>query len=197
MTQNLAAAGVYLIQTGFGLYTFFIMVRFLMQVSRVDYYNPLCQGIVRITDPAIKPLRMLLPRVRNVDIATLGAAFVVQMVAVMIIMVIKGYTAFAPIYIGWVLLGLFSNIFDIYFFALIVRVIVSWVAPGSNHPAILLVEQIIEPLCMPARKILPPMGGLDFSIILVFVFIHLIDNILVIKPLAQSIGLPSGLIFGL
>ena len=197
MTQNLANAGVYLIQTFFGLYTIVVMLRFLMQVSRADYYNPICQAIVKITDPAIRPIRPVLPTIYGVDFATLGVAFIVQLVAVMLIMKLWGAPIFMPVYIPWVLLGLFSIIFDIYFFALIVMVIASWIAPYSSHPALSLVNQIVEPICAPARKLLPPMGGIDFSIILVFVFINIIDNILVIAPLAHMLGIPSGLILGL
>ena len=197
MADNFASAGVYLIQTFFGLYTFALMLRFLMQVSRVDYYNPISQAVVKLTDPAIKPFRKLLPTFKGVDFATLGVAFCVQFIAVMLILSLWGGPFFSPIYIAWVLLGLFSLIFKVYFFALIVLVISSWVAPQSSHPALALVHQITEPLCVPARKLLPPMGGMDFSIILVFVFINIIDNILVIAPLAKFLGVPRNLIFGL
>ncbi len=197
MTQNFASAGVYLIQTFFGLYTIVIMLRFLMQVSRADYYNPICQAIVKITDPAIKPFRTVIPTVYGVDFATLTVAFIVQLVAVMLIMMLYGYSFIQPIYVAWVLLGLFSIIFKIYFFALLISVIASWLAPYSSHPALTLVHQITEPLCIPARKLLPPMGGIDFSIILVFVFINIIDNILVIAPLAKMLGVVPGLIIGL
>ena len=197
MTQNFASAGVFLIQTFFGIYFILIMVRFLMQVSRVDFYNPLCQGIIKITDPAIKPLRKLIPTFKGVDFATLVVGFGVQLIAIILIMLILGGYPFMPIYIAWVMLGMFSIIFDIYFFALLVMVISSWIAPYSNHPALTLVNQLTEPLCSPARKLLPPMGGIDFSIILVFVFISLIDNYLVIHPLAQMLGIPGGLIIGL
>ncbi len=197
MTQNLAGAGVFLIQTFFGLYFVIVMLRFLMQASRVDYYNPLSQGIVRITDPAIRPFRRLLPTIRGVDFATLFVAFIVQLVAVGLVMMILGGYFFLPVYIPWVLLGMFSMIFDIYFYALLAMVIASWIAPYSAHPALTLVQQLTEPLCAPARKLLPPMGGLDFSIILVFVFITLIDNYLVIHPLARMLGVPGGLILGL
>ena len=173
------------------------MLRFLMQVSRVDYYNPISQGIVKLTDPAIRPFRKVLPTVRGVDFATLGVAFAVQLTAVMLILALWGAPIFSPEYLAWVLLGLFSIIFKIYFFALIVQVISSWVAPQSSHPAIMLVYQITEPICTPARKLLPPMDGMDFSIILVFVFINIIDNILVIAPLAQMLRVPRNLIFGL
>lgn len=197
MEQNFANAGVYLVQTFFGLYTILIMVRFLMQVSRADYYNPICQSIIKLTDPGIRPLRQVLPSVYGVDFATLAAAYVVQLIGVMLIMMLWGGPIFMPIYLAWVLLGLCSIIFSIYFFALIIMVISSWIAPQSGHPALSLVYQIIEPICAPARKLLPPMGGMDFSIILVFVFINLIDEILVITPLAQMLKIPRGLILGL
>ena len=197
MTENFANAGVYLIQTFFGIYFLLIMLRFLMQVCRVDYYNPLCQGIVKITDPAIKPLRKILPTFRGVDFATLTVAFIVQLIAVILVMLIVGGSPFLPEYIAWVFLGMFSIIFDIYFFALLIMVISSWIAPYSNHPVLRLISQLTEPLCTPARKLLPPMGGIDFSIILVFVFISLIDNFLVIKPMARMLGIPGGLILGL
>ena len=197
MTENFTTAGVYLIQTFFGIYFILIMVRFLMQVARVDFYNPLCQGIVKVTDPAIKPLRRVLPTVRGVDFATLTVAFIVQLIAVVLVMLIVGGYPFLPEYIAWVFLGMFSIIFDIYFFALLVMVISSWIAPYSNHPALSLINQLTEPLCKPARKLLPPMGGIDFSIILVFVFISLIDHFLVIQPMAKMLGVPGGLILGL
>ncbi len=112
-------------------------------------------------------------------------------------MLIVGGYPFLPEYIAWVFLGMFSIIFDIYFFALLIMVISSWIAPYSNHPVLSLINQLTEPLCTPARKLLPPMGGIDFSIILVFVFIALIDNYLVIKPMARMLGIPGGLILGL
>ena len=197
MADNFASAGVYLIQTFFGLYTLLVMIRMLMQVARADYYNPICQAIVKITEPAVRVLRPVLPSVMGVDFASLGVAFIVQLVAVMLIMMLWGGPLFSPLYIAWVLLGLFSIIFSIYFFALIIMVIASFIAPYSDHPALTLIHQLVEPICAPARKLLPPMGGLDFSIILVFVAINIIDDILVIAPLAQYLQVPRGLILGL
>lgn len=198
MSANLASAGSYLVQTFFGLYVIVVMLRFLMQVSKVDYYNPIAQAIVKITDPAIRPLGQVLPTVRGVNFASLGVAFIVQLIAVMLIMLFSNGPIFHPLYIAWVLVGLFSLIFDIYFFALIIMVIASWIAPFSRHPALTLIHQLTEPICAPARRLLPPMGGIDFSIILVFVFITIVDQILIIEPLAyQFLRIPSGLIIGL
>ncbi len=197
MTGNFASASIFLIQTFFGIYLILVMLRFLTQVSRADYYNPICQTIVKLTDPAIKPLRTVLPAVKGVDFATLAVALLVHLVAIILIMtIVEGYF-FAPVYIAWALLGIVSTILDIYFFALIVSVIASWIAPFSNHPALTLVGQITEPVCSPARKLLPPMGGVDFSIIFVFVAITLIDSYLVVQPMATMLGVPPGLILGL
>ena len=197
MNDNFADAGVILIQTFAGLYFIVILIRFLMQVSRVDYYNPICQAIVKLTDPPVKPLKKIIPTIRGVDFATLIVALIVQIVAIALIMLLKGGWVFHPVYIAWAMVGMVSTIFDIYFFALIIMVIVSWIAPYSNHPALSLVHQLTDPICTPARKLLPPMGGLDFSIILVFVAITLIDTFLVVRPLALMLGIPPGLVLGL
>lgn len=197
MTQNFANAGIYLIHVFMGLYLLTILLRFLMQASRADFYNPICQAIVKITDPVTRPLKSIIPTVRGVDFATLIVAIFIQLLIIMLIMTLRGGPFFHLAYLPWTLLGLVSQILDIYFFALLILVVVSWVAPYSTHPAVSLIHQITAPLCTPARKLLPPMGGMDFSIILVFVFITLVDNYLVVKPLAAYLGVHPGVILGL
>ncbi|HKI75090.1 MAG TPA: YggT family protein [Pseudomonadales bacterium] len=197
MSANLAQATAYLVQMFLGLYVATVLIRFLMQVSRADYYNPISQAIVKVTDPAIKPLRPVLPTVRGVNFATLFVAFVVQLIAIMLVMSLAGGPIFHPLYLAWVLVGLFALILNIYFWALIIMVIASWIAPYSSHPVLVLVHQITDPICAPARRLLPPMGGLDFSIILVFAAIYIIQNFLVVAPLAQRLQVPHGLILGL
>ena len=197
MTQNFIGAGVFLIQTFGSLYLVLLLLRFLMQASGVDYFNPICRAIVRITDLPVKPLQRLAPAILGVDFATLLVALLVQLVVVCLIMKISGNNLFQTIYIGWSLVGIISTLFDIYFWALIIRVIASWIAPHSRHPAMELLIQLTEPICAPARKLLPPMGGLDFSIILVFIGITLLESFLLVRPLAAMLGMPFNLIPGL
>ena len=154
MADNFLTTAVYLVHTFFGLYFGILMVRFLMQLVRADYYNPLAQGIVRITDPLIRPLRPVLPTVRRFDLATLAVAFITQLVAVVIIMSLVGGAPFAPVYIAWVLLAMFAILLDIYFIALLIMVVVSWIAPFSDHPAITLVHQLTEPVTEPIRRVI-------------------------------------------
>ena len=197
MTQNFLGASVFLIQTFAGLYLILLLLRFQMQLSRVNYYNPICQAIIKATAGPLKPFRKVLPTIKRLDLSTLSFALILQLLTISIVMFLNGGHIFHPVYIGWSLVGLLSTALKIYYFSLIILVITSWVAPYSNHPAVELVNQLTEPLCSPARKILPPMGGLDFSIIIVFVGITLLDSYLLIRPLASMLLIPKGLVLGL
>ena len=197
MTDNLANASVFLVQITFGIYFFLLLLRLLMQAAGADFYNPICQAIVKITNPAVLPLKSLLPTLMKIDLATLTAALAVQMLAIFLMLALSGQLLFHVLFIAWAGVGVLSTILDIYFYALIVQVVASWIAPYSTHPALALVYQITEPVCAPARKLLPSMGGLDFSIILVFMGIVMVDRYLVVQPLAQMLGAPRGLVFGL
>ena len=197
MVSNFASAIVFIIQTVVGLYLMFVLLRFLMQLSKVDYYNPISQAIVRITNPPSLPLRTLLPNIGRIDLATLILGIILQLAIICSVMKISGGAIFSSIYLAWAIVGISAIILDIYFFALLISVISSWLAPYSTHPALLLVNELTNPLCEPARRLIPPLGGLDFSIILVFMGITLVDEYLVIKPIAFTLGIPHGLIIGL
>jgi len=129
MADNWTGAGIFIVQTFFGLYVLFLVIRFLMQASRADYYNPICQSIVRLTDPAIKPFRLFFPPIGVLDTATLATAILVQSLAICLIMAIAGNALFDFIYLAWAVVGILSDILNIYFFSLLILVIASWIAP--------------------------------------------------------------------
>ena len=95
----------------------------------------------------------------------------------------------------WGVVGVLGLLVNFYFFALIAMIVVSWIAPGSRHPAIELIWQISEPVMAPFRTLLPNMGGIDFSPILVFVTLNVLQ--IALRHLAMSVGLPTGLVFGI
>ncbi|MAT84494.1 MAG: hypothetical protein CMQ43_01025 [Gammaproteobacteria bacterium] len=159
--------------------SFIFVARFLLQACRVDFYNPISQGLVRITDPVLKPLRLVLPGYRNFDFASFFAAVVVQILLIMALSALGGG------YVGSVatiiLSGLMQVILEcirIFWWSILIVIIAGWIAPGSYHPALALLQQITEPLLAPARRLLPPMGGIDFSPILVFLILGVIERIL-------------------
>ena len=197
MIDTLASSGIYIIKTLVGLATYLLLVRFLMQASRANYYNPICQGILRATAILTGPLARVVPSWGRFDGATLVTALLIQTLGICAIMSMAGYGMFAAVYLVWSAVALANSLLSIYFFVLLAYVIMSWIAPYSSQPVAELIRDLAEPICEPARRIIPPLGGLDFSIILVFVGLNLLQNFLLILPLARASGLPTNLVMGL
>jgi YggT family protein len=187
---------VYLIQTVLSLLLLAMLLRFLLQLVRADFYNPISQFLAKVTNPLVLPLRKVIPGYGGLDLASLFLAVLLQLLGIVAILVLNGI-ATPPILLllVWSALGVIGLLVNIYFFALLAMIILSWVAAGSNNPAIHLLYQITEPVMAPFRKMLPPMGGMDFSPILVFILINVIQ--IALRHMANGVGLAPGLVFGL
>lgn len=98
--------------------------------------------------------------------------------------------------VAWSAVGVLGLVLNFFFWAILIQVVLSWVAPQSQNPAVALIHQITDPIMAPARKLLPPMGGMDFSPIITFMLIQL-AKILVVGSLVQALGVPQQLILGL
>ena len=159
-----------------------------------DFYNPLSQFVVRATQPLVRPLRRFIPGLAGLDLASLLLAIVVQLLLMALTLLLMGYGADIMSLAGqlliWSIIGVTSLFLKVFFFALIVSVILSWVAPGSYNPGAQLVNQICEPLLAPFRRLLPNLGGLDISPIFAFIALNLIDRF-VIGNLAMMSGMPA------
>jgi YggT family protein len=132
----------------------------------------------------------------RVDTASLVLALAIQVLASCILILVMGFTIPNPLMLMlWGAIGLLSLTVKFFFWALIAMIVVSWIAPGSRHPALILIYQLTEPVMAPVRKLLPPMGGLDFSPILVFLLINVLE--IVIRGLATQAHLPFGLVLGI
>lgn len=179
-----------IIQTLGSLYLLIVLLRFILQMVRADFYNPLSQFIVKATQPLLTPLRRVIPGIAGLDLASLVLAILVQLAVMALTLFLTYGTLGNPLQLlAWTLIGVTSLFLKVFFFALIVSVILSWVAPGSYNPGAQLVNQICEPLLAPFRKLLPNLGGLDISPIFAFIAINLVDRF-VIGNLAASTGLP-------
>ena len=189
--SGLIEALIYIIQTLGSLYLLIVLLRFILQLVRADFYNPLSQFIVKATQPLLTPLRRIIPGFAGLDLASLVLAILVQLLLMVVTLTLMGYNVggFIAQLLVWSVIGVTSLFLKVFFFALIISVILSWVAPGSYNPGAQLVNQICEPLLAPFRKLLPNLGGLDISPIFAFITINLIDRY-VIGALAASTGLP-------
>jgi YggT family protein len=171
------------------LYLLAVLLRFLLQAARADFYNPVTQTIVKITSPLVVPLRRIIPGYHGFDFATLMLALLLNSLFTGLALLVSGYTNVAiGTIVAWSFIGLIAFILNIYFWALLVSVIASFIAPFNGHPVLLLIHQLLEPLYNRVRRLLPPMGGLDFSPILMFLGIQVLE-ILLVTTLRQQLGM--------
>ena len=183
--------GLLIIQTVGSLYLLIILLRFLLQLARADFYNPISQFAVKATNPLLIPLRRLIPGVFGIDLASLTLALLLQFVVIEASALILGFSFINPLtVIAWGAVGVISMIATIYFWALLAMVIASWVAPQGGHPALMLVRQVVEPIMAPFRKMLPDMGGIDISPIFAFLALNIVQ--VLIRHLAASVGISGG-----
>lgn len=158
-------------------FSYVLVLRFLLQAVQADFYNPVSQYVAKFSDPVCGPLRKLLPAQGRLDLASIGLAFALHLVFWFVVQ--NSTSAFpqslmAPFaYSGFNLTAIVLNVF---FVALIVLVIMSWLMmanPASaQNPVWPIVNQIIEPLAAPLRRVIPPMGGLDLSVLVLFLGIQ-------------------------
>lgn len=172
----------FLIHTLFGLYILAVMLRFLLAVVRADFYNPVSQFLVKVTNPPLRPLRRVLPSVGKVDTSALVLMLALQMASFALIALLRGSAApLGSLLILSVaeLIGLFLNVL---LFSIFVQVIVSWVSPGTYNPAISLLYSLTEPVLRPCRRLMPPIHGLDLSPLIALIAIQL-AKMLLLPPL--------------
>ena len=186
---------LFLIRVFGSLYLSVILLRFLLQTARADFYNPISQLLVRLTNPVLIPLRRVIPGMFGVDIASIVLAVLFHWLIMQIMILVAGGGLIPPHYmLAWSLIGIALNIINLYFFAGIVIFITSFIAPYSQHPALMLVRQLMEPLMAPVRRFLPATGGLDFS--LFFVGIFLVVLRMVVQGIGSTIGTPFQFLIG-
>lgn len=181
-------ATVFLIQTLFGFYILAVMLRFLLQCVRADFYNPLVQFLVRITNPPLLPLRRIIPGYRGLDLASIILAFVLQGVEVLLVTLLLG----RPAGVGGLLLltvaELLKLLINIYLWGVVIQAVMSWFNPDPRHPAARVLAQLTAPVLRPARRVLPPISGVDLSPMLVVVALIFISLLL-----QDLLGLWTGL----
>lgn len=183
----LSQAGILIVQVCFSLYITIVMIRFLLQLVRADFYNPVSQFVVKVTTPALKPLRRLIPGYGGIDFPAIVLMLGLQIIMVFLIAAMAGMSIGLMPIVFLSIAELLSLLLNVFLFAIIVLVIVSWVNPGSYNPVLLLLQQLTEPLMKPARRLLPPISGLDLSPIVVLLGIQL-AKILIVAPIKGMAG---------
>lgn len=158
------------------MFAFIAILRFLLQAMNVDYYNPISQAVVKITQPPLMPMQRLLPRVGRLDLSPLLLAFLVKLGTLFLLVSMTGSRLDTAAVIMLSVVGVLDTLLTILFWSTIGSVIISWVAPNSPHPAPQLLQQLVEPLFAQVRRVIPPIGGLDLSPIAIFLVIQIIQS---------------------
>jgi YggT family protein len=162
----------YIVDTLLWLLTLAFVLRLLFQWVRADFRDPMADAIVRVTNWLILPLRRVLPPIGKVDTATVLAVLLCAAARTFIMSALAG-----AIFGDWVLLlritviELVDMVLRIYLFALLLYWLTSFVSPGSYAPGLRLLGQISEPVLRPVRRIIPPIGSVDFSVLWVSIAI--------------------------
>ncbi len=180
---------VFLVQVIFGAFTLVVMLRFLLQLVKADFYNPVSQFVVKVTTPPLRPLRRMIPGIAGLDVASIILMWLLKSLELALIMMIGGLgTSLLPALI-WSIPELISLFINVFLFAILIQVIISWVNPGGYNPVIGLLNSLTEPLLGPARRIVPPISGLDLSPMLVMIGLVLL-KMLLLPPIQLLVGSP-------
>ncbi len=183
-----------IINTLFDLYILLVLMRFLLQMLRADFYNPISQFIVKLTTLPLKILRRLIPSIAGQDTASIVLCLVLiyakyLLMRALSIPAVNIGSVMAPIggasYAGLLVFcvaDLIALVLTIFLVAVIIKVILSWVSPGQYNPVIGLVHKLAEPVLKPIRKLIPPMGGLDLSPLFATLLI-LVAKMLILPPI--------------
>ena len=177
-----ADAGLFLVDTVLGIYILIVLLRFLFQLVRADFYNPLSQFIVKASNPPLARLHKLIPSLWGIDLGAIVLLLILEGLRLSVTALMLGHT---PRVSGVLILSigeLLKLAVYVVVFSIFVRALLSWVSSGANHPMARLLGSFTEPLLAPARRLLPATGGLDLSPIILFIALTLILK-LIVNPL--------------
>jgi len=179
----------YLVRTLADLYLLTFLLRFIMQLARANYYNPLSQVVFKVTNPLVVPARRFLPSVAGLDVPTLIVLIVLEVIVTFALLRLTGLSLPIPRLLFYSLLRLISLVLWFYVVALIIYAVLSWFGQPSRNPMAMLLTELVEPMLRPARRMLPPIGGFDLSALLVIVLLQA-TTIIVSSLKAATIAAP-------
>lgn len=168
---------VFLVQTVLGLLTFLLLLRFLMQWTRTPFQNPLGQMCMALTDFMVKPVRKVIKHYKQWDLSTLTLALLMQILLATVLSLLGGMVAVSPLAVlVSAVLGVVTTLVDIFFYAILLMAIMSWVNPHTPMYGVL--NQLTAPILRPLRNLLPPIQGFDLSALAALILLQMLGHII-------------------
>ncbi len=179
---------LFTIQSVFNVFIIIVLFRFLLQLARDRFRDPLAYFIQRATNPVLLPLSKILPTYSNINFAALCLVIALQAVELVLIMLVKGFSLAPNIasYTGlliWSCGELCDQTLLLLFFATLIQVVYSWLQPGQYNPTIMTLSKITDPIFTPVRRVVPTFGVIDFSPIVV-IFLISLSRMLIAEPIS-------------
>ncbi|MCP3671560.1 MAG: YggT family protein [Gammaproteobacteria bacterium] len=188
-SSYLTNPAVFLIQVVFGAYIMVVMLRFLLQLFKADFYNPISQFIVKLTAPVLKYLRRIIPGLGGLDLASVVLMWLLKSIELALIVTLAGLPLSPVMALAWAVPELIKLAINVFLFSILIQVIFSWVNPGAYNPVTALISYLTEPIMRPVRKIIPPVGGLDLSPMAAMIGLYLLQMLL-LPPIQALTGSP-------
>ncbi|HEX5421042.1 MAG TPA: YggT family protein [Gammaproteobacteria bacterium] len=164
---------IYLVRTFSDLYLLTFLLRFVMQWARADFYNPVAQFVVRVTNPLVVPARRFLPRARFIDAPTLIVLVALEALVTWLLLAIGNFAMPGGYFVALVILRLIDLTLWLYTLAILIYAVLSWISQGHT-PIGALLEDLVAPVLRPVRRVIPLIGGLDLSPLIVLILIQAI-----------------------
>lgn len=153
----------FLITTLFSLYILAVMLRFLLGAVRADFYNPVSQFLVRITNPVLTPMRKAIPSIGKYDTSALLLMLLLQVTALVLVVLLRGASVSILALLLLAVAELLLLLINVFIFSIVVMVILSWINPGTYTPVGALLHSLTNPVLAPFRRVIPPVSGIDLS----------------------------------
>jgi YggT family protein len=153
----------FLVTTLLGLYILAVMLRFLLGLVRADFYNPVSQFLVRVTNPLLVPMRKVIPTLGKFDTSAVVLMLALQLLSVLIVVALRGAGVSFIAVLAFAIGELLMLLINIFLVAIIVQVVMSWISPGTYSPVNAVLYSLTNPVLQPFRRIIPPLSGIDLS----------------------------------
>lgn len=181
--EALQNVGIFLVQTLFSLYIGAVLIRFLLALSRANFYNPLSQFLVKITNPVLVPLRRIIPAIGKLDTAAIVLALGLKIIQTFLLVALQGSETSLSVVLMYSVIDLVRTVLYIYIFALVIQAVLSWVGNSQGNPLADVLSNLTDPLLRPVRKFVPTVGMVDLSPMAAILLLYIVLIVL------QSFGL--------
>lgn len=174
-----SSASNFLLNTILNTLTMMFLLRFFMQLFKASFYNPLGQMVMTLTDFAVKPARRIIPSWGKIDLSTLFLAILTQFLLQLSSLWLRDFPigvagdSIWPTLLGMSLLGVVRAALDLFFYAILLQVILSWVNPHTPIASVL--DSLTRPLLAPIQRILPMTNGIDFSPVVALILLQMLN----------------------